>query len=188
MNFMLFLPQRAPVRLSGVVKSLPRSPTTTRNQKMDTPKVAILMGSNSYWDVMKPAVDMLEKFSVPFEARVISAHRATDMLTDYVTGLRERGFAAVIAGVTAAKKHPAGTGCADPIEISQGYGLAAVHGTDAEGYPDGDLCDWRGGRCQCRAVCRKHHCGDRYRNGRQACCIPIRPGRGGPQHEAAGVM
>ena len=67
-------------------------------QTMSTPQVAILMGSNSDWDIMKPAVDMLEKFGVPFEAQVISAHRATDMLIDYVTGLRERGFAAVIAG------------------------------------------------------------------------------------------
>jgi len=65
---------------------------------MSTPQVAILMGSNSDWDIMKPAVDMLEKFGVPFEAKVISAHRATDMLIDYVTGLRERGFVAVIAG------------------------------------------------------------------------------------------
>ena len=65
---------------------------------MSTPQVAIIMGSNSDWDIMKPAVDMLEKFGVPFEANVISAHRATDMLIDYVTGLRERGFAAVIAG------------------------------------------------------------------------------------------
>jgi 5-(carboxyamino)imidazole ribonucleotide mutase len=65
---------------------------------MSTPQIAILMGSNSDWDIMKPAVDMLEKFGVPFEARVISAHRATDMLIDYVTGLRERDFAAVIAG------------------------------------------------------------------------------------------
>jgi 5-(carboxyamino)imidazole ribonucleotide mutase len=56
------------------------------------------MGSNSDWDIMKPAVDILEKFAVPFEARVISAHRATDMLIEYVSGLRERGFAAVIAG------------------------------------------------------------------------------------------
>jgi len=65
---------------------------------MSKPQVAILMGSNSDWDIMKPAVDMLEKFGVPFEAKVISAHRATDMLIDYVTGLRERGFVAVIAG------------------------------------------------------------------------------------------
>jgi 5-(carboxyamino)imidazole ribonucleotide mutase len=65
---------------------------------MSTPQVAILMGSNSDWDIMKPAVDMLDKFAVPFEARVISAHRATDLLIEYVSGLRERGFAAVIAG------------------------------------------------------------------------------------------
>lgn len=65
---------------------------------MSTPKVAIIMGSSSDWDIMKPAVDMLEKFGIPFEAKVISAHRATDMLIEFVTGLRERGFAAVIAG------------------------------------------------------------------------------------------
>jgi 5-(carboxyamino)imidazole ribonucleotide mutase len=65
---------------------------------MGTPQVAILMGSNSDWEIMKPAVDMLEKFAVPFEAKVISAHRATDLLIEYVSGLRGRGFAAVIAG------------------------------------------------------------------------------------------
>jgi 5-(carboxyamino)imidazole ribonucleotide mutase len=65
---------------------------------MSTPQVAILMGSNSDWEIMKPAVDMLEKFAVPFEAKVISAHRATDLLIEYVSGLRGRGFAAVIAG------------------------------------------------------------------------------------------
>jgi len=65
---------------------------------MSTPQVAILMGSNSDWDIMKPAVDMLEKFGISFEAKVISAHRATDLLIDYVTGLRKRGFVAVIAG------------------------------------------------------------------------------------------
>jgi 5-(carboxyamino)imidazole ribonucleotide mutase len=65
---------------------------------MDTPKVAVIMGSNSDWDIMKPAVDMLEKFGVACEARVISAHRATDMLVEYAEGLRERGFVCAIAG------------------------------------------------------------------------------------------
>ena len=78
---------------------------------MSTPQVAIIMGSNSDWDIMKPAVDMLEKFGVPFEAKVISAHRATDMLIDYVTGLRERGFAALIAGAGGAA-HLAGVAAA----------------------------------------------------------------------------
>jgi 5-(carboxyamino)imidazole ribonucleotide mutase len=56
------------------------------------------MGSNSDWDIMKPAIDMLEKFGIPHEARVISAHRATDMLVEYAEGLRERGFVCAIAG------------------------------------------------------------------------------------------
>ncbi len=47
---------------------------------MSTPQVAILMGSNSDWDIMKPAVDMLEKFGVPFEANHLRApcHRHAD--------------------------------------------------------------------------------------------------------------
>ena len=65
---------------------------------MSTPQVAILMGSSSDWEVMKPAVDMLKKFGVAHEAKVISAHRATDMLLDYAGSLRERDFVAVIAG------------------------------------------------------------------------------------------
>jgi len=65
---------------------------------MSTQQVAIIMGSSSDWDIMKPAVDMLKKFGISHEAKVISAHRATDMLLDYAGGLRERGFVAVIAG------------------------------------------------------------------------------------------
>ena len=65
---------------------------------MSTPKVAVIMGSNSDWDIMKPAIDMLEKFGIPHEAKVISAHRATDMLLEFAAGLRDRGFIAAIAG------------------------------------------------------------------------------------------
>jgi len=65
---------------------------------MSTPKVAVVMGSNSDWDIMKPAVEMLKKFAIPHEAKVISAHRATDLLIEYAEGLRERGFVAAIAG------------------------------------------------------------------------------------------
>jgi len=65
---------------------------------MSTPKVAVIMGSNSDWDIMKPAVDMLEKFGIPCEARVISAHRATDMLIEFAESLRDRGFVCAIAG------------------------------------------------------------------------------------------
>jgi 5-(carboxyamino)imidazole ribonucleotide mutase len=65
---------------------------------MSTPRVAVIMGSSSDWDIMSPAVEMLEKFAVPCEARVISAHRATDLLVEYAEGLRDRGFVCAIAG------------------------------------------------------------------------------------------
>jgi 5-(carboxyamino)imidazole ribonucleotide mutase len=65
---------------------------------MSTPLVAVIMGSSSDWQIMRPAVDMLEKFSVPYEAKVISAHRATDMLIEYAESLRSRGFVCAIAG------------------------------------------------------------------------------------------
>ena len=56
------------------------------------------MGSTSDWEVMKPAIEMLKKFAVPHEAKVISAHRAPDLLFEYVTALRDRGVTCVIAG------------------------------------------------------------------------------------------
>ena len=65
---------------------------------MSTPRVAVIMGSSSDWDIMSPAIEMLEKFAIPCEARVISAHRATDLLVEYAEGLRERGFVCAIAG------------------------------------------------------------------------------------------
>jgi 5-(carboxyamino)imidazole ribonucleotide mutase len=65
---------------------------------MSTPRVAVIMGSASDWNIMSPAVEMLEKFAIPCEARVISAHRATDLLVEYAEGLRDRGFVCAIAG------------------------------------------------------------------------------------------
>jgi 5-(carboxyamino)imidazole ribonucleotide mutase len=65
---------------------------------MSQARVAIIMGSGSDWNIMKPAVEMLEKFGVPCETRVISAHRATDLLVEYAEGLRARGFVCAIAG------------------------------------------------------------------------------------------
>jgi len=65
---------------------------------MSTPRVAVIMGSASDWNIMSPAVEMLETFGVPCEPRVISAHRATDLLVEYAEGLRDRGFVCAIAG------------------------------------------------------------------------------------------
>ncbi len=69
------------------------------------PAVAILMGSNSDWDVMKNAADMLTQFGVPFTAKVISAHRMPDEMFEFADA-RKNGFKVIIAGAGGAAHLP----------------------------------------------------------------------------------
>lgn len=61
-------------------------------------KVGIVMGSSSDWNVMKGALEILESFGVENEVKVLSAHRTPHQLEEWVKDLRQRDFAAVIAG------------------------------------------------------------------------------------------
>ena len=70
------------------------------------PVVAILMGSNSDWDVMKNAAEMLQTFDVPFEAKVFSAHRMPDEMFEYAETARDRGIRVIIAGAGGAAHLP----------------------------------------------------------------------------------
>jgi len=70
------------------------------------PVVAILMGSNSDWDVMKNAAEMLQSFDVPFEAKVVSAHRMPDEMFEYAETARDRGIRVIIAGAGGAAPLP----------------------------------------------------------------------------------
>lgn len=72
----------------------------------DTPRVAIIMGSKSDWETMRLASETLSEFGIPHESRVISAHRAPDLLFEYVGGARERGFQVIIAGAGGAAHLP----------------------------------------------------------------------------------
>lgn len=69
-------------------------------------KVGVVMGSQSDWPVMEFAVQQLEAFGVPYEARVVSAHRTPDLLFDYAASARENGFACIIAGAGGAAHLP----------------------------------------------------------------------------------
>jgi 5-(carboxyamino)imidazole ribonucleotide mutase len=70
------------------------------------PLVGIVMGSDSDWPVMQAAATMLKEFGVPYEARVVSAHRTPDLLFDYAAMAQERDLRAIIAGAGgAASKH-----------------------------------------------------------------------------------
>ncbi len=65
-------------------------------------KVSILMGSQNDWDVMQHAAKELKKFGIEHEARVISAHRAPDLLIQYIKDAESRGVGCFIAGAGAA--------------------------------------------------------------------------------------
>ena len=70
------------------------------------PVVGIIMGSNSDWPTMKATAKMLEDFGVPFEARVVSAHRTPDLMFEYAEAARSRGLKAIIAGAGGAAHLP----------------------------------------------------------------------------------
>lgn len=71
-----------------------------------SPKIGVVMGSNSDWDTMQHACDVLKEFGVPFEAKVLSAHRMPDEMFAYADAARARGLRAIIAGAGGAAHLP----------------------------------------------------------------------------------
>lgn len=71
-----------------------------------TPVVGIVMGSDSDWPTMQAAAVMLKEFGVPFEAKVVSAHRTPDLLFEYAEAAGGRGLKAIIAGAGGAAHLP----------------------------------------------------------------------------------
>jgi 5-(carboxyamino)imidazole ribonucleotide mutase len=70
------------------------------------PKVGIIMGSTSDWPTMSHAVNLLELLQVPFETRVVSAHRTPDLVFSYASTAEERGLKVIIAGAGGAAHLP----------------------------------------------------------------------------------
>ena len=70
------------------------------------PIIGIVMGSNSDWPTMQAAARVLKDFGVPFEARVVSAHRTPDLMFEYAEAARGRGLRAIIAGAGGAAHLP----------------------------------------------------------------------------------
>jgi 5-(carboxyamino)imidazole ribonucleotide mutase len=71
-----------------------------------TALVGVVMGSSSDWEVMQQAVAVLKEFGVPFEAKVVSAHRMPDDMFTYAASAKERGLRAIIAGAGGAAHLP----------------------------------------------------------------------------------
>jgi 5-(carboxyamino)imidazole ribonucleotide mutase len=73
---------------------------------MDQPVVAVIMGSRSDWETMTHAVETLEALEIPFETRVVSAHRTPDLLYEYADSAESRGLRVIIAGAGGAAHLP----------------------------------------------------------------------------------
>ena len=70
------------------------------------PLVGVIMGSDSDLPVMQAAVDVLQEFGIPYEVRIVSAHRTPDVMTEYARTAADRGLAVIIAGAGGAAHLP----------------------------------------------------------------------------------
>lgn len=82
-----------------------------------TPKVAVIMGSQSDWPTMKHASDTLEELQIDCEARIVSAHRTPDRLVSFAKGARDEGFHVIIAGAGGAAHLPGMTAAFTPLPV-----------------------------------------------------------------------
>lgn len=73
---------------------------------MDRPLVGVIMGSKSDWETMLHTTETLAKLGVPFEVKIVSAHRTPDLLFSYAGEAEERGLEVIIAGAGGAAHLP----------------------------------------------------------------------------------
>ena len=86
--------------------------TTTKS-----PAVGIIMGSQSDWSTMKEAADLLEQLKIPYEAKIVSAHRTPQLLYSYAETAEERGLQVIIAGAGGAAHLPGMTAAITHIPV-----------------------------------------------------------------------
>ena len=92
---------------------------------MSNPLVGVVMGSNSDWEVMRHAAKQLEAFAIPYEAKVVSAHRTPDLLFQYAETAAARGLACIIAGAGGAAHLPGAIGMVELFRKA-GYTVTKV--------------------------------------------------------------
>ena len=70
------------------------------------PKIGVIMGSKSDWETMKYTCDILDELAVPYEKKVVSAHRTPDFMFEYAERAQEKGLEVIIAGAGGAAHLP----------------------------------------------------------------------------------
>ncbi len=84
---------------------------------MTSPFVSIIMGSRSDWPTMSLAADLLTDLEIPFETKVVSAHRTPKRLVDFAEKAKERGIKIIIAGAGGAAHLPGMTASMTPLPV-----------------------------------------------------------------------
>ena len=79
--------------------------------------VGIIMGSQSDWPTLKKAADILDELQVPFETRIVSAHRTPERLYEYAKSAKSRGLKVIIAGAGGAAHLPGMTASLTPLPV-----------------------------------------------------------------------
>src|SRR5574343_1152790 len=82
-----------------------------------SPVIGVVMGSSSDWETMKHAADILSEFGIPFEAKVVSAHRMPDDMFAYAESAAGRGLVAIIAGAGGAAHLPGMLAAKTPVPV-----------------------------------------------------------------------
>lgn len=99
---------------------------------MSTPRVAVIMGSDSDWPTMKPAVDVLNEAGIEVESAVVSAHRTPEKMMEFAQSARAKGFHVVIAGAGGAAHLPGMVASMTPLPvIGVPVPLANLEGMDS---------------------------------------------------------
>ncbi len=99
---------------------------------MQQPLIGLIMGSRSDWNVMQAAAAVLDELQVPYEARVVSAHRTPDRLYEYAQSARNRGLKAIIAGAGGAAHLPGMAAAMTPLPVlGVPVSATALNGMDA---------------------------------------------------------
>lgn len=96
------------------------------------PRIGLIMGSQSDWPTMQHAADVLTELAVPFEARIVSAHRTPDRMYDYAKGAAARGLKVIIAGAGGAAHLPGMVAALTHLPVlGVPVSSRALHGVDS---------------------------------------------------------
>ncbi len=97
---------RRPTELDSDLDSTVKSKTANPKPRGKHTLISIIMGSKSDWPTMKYAADVLDDFGVPYERKIVSAHRTPDLLFEFAKAAESRGIEVIIAGAGGAAHLP----------------------------------------------------------------------------------